>query len=303
MSEMKKYMSIVRLGHKSTAGVLKEGDYIVAFEKLDGANASFKRNEQGELECFSRNTKLDESNNLRGFYQWVHENINPDDLMPNRIYFGEWLVQHKVQYGVNKNQFYLFDVYHETAKKYLDFPTVILEAYSLGLQVAPVLYMGKYQGFDHLMRLVGRSALADNPIGGEGIVVKNYSYRDRSNDQMFVKLVSEAFAEVQPQKLPKDPAAETPESVFVGQFLTKARAEKLLLKLVDEGILDEKFGIENMGTILKNLGSRVLDDIVKEEKDNYPEGVDFDEKSAMKAVGRKLPPIVKEIIKERETVA
>ena len=39
--EQKKYQDITRLGHKSTIGVLGEGDNIVIQEKLDGANASF----------------------------------------------------------------------------------------------------------------------------------------------------------------------------------------------------------------------------------------------------------------------
>lgn len=300
-TEMKKYHSIVRLGHKSTEGVVKDGDYIVAFEKLDGANASFKRNAQGELECFSRNNKLDESNNLRGFYQWVQENIDPDDLMPHRIYFGEWLVKHKVDYGNYKNQFYLFDVYHEKFGEYVDFPQVIIEAFELKLQIAPVLYMGKYQGFDHLNGLVGRSAYANGE--GEGIVVKNYSYRTPHGDkeQLFVKMVSDAFRELQPQKAPRDPAAVPPEAVFLDAFLTKARVEKLMLKLVDNGVLDEKFGIEDMGTILKNLN--VLEDILSEEGYLYCEPNPFDENAARKYVGRKVPSIVKEIIKERESNA
>jgi hypothetical protein len=294
-----KYMSITRLGHRATEGVLKEGDYIVAFEKLDGANASFRRSKSGEIECFSRNNILDESNNLRGFYQWVMSNIDPDNLMPNRTYFGEWLVTHKVQYGVNKNQFYLFDIFHESSSKYLDFPSVIIEAYELKLQIAPVLYAGKYQGYEHLNRLVGRSALADDPLGGEGIVVKNYSYINpyMQNEQSFVKMVSEAFREVQPQKAPRDPSEQPPEAIFLQAFTTKARVEKLMLKLVDNGTLDEKFGVEDMGTILKNIG--VLDDIMSEEGFLYCEEEPFNDKVALKYLGRVVPPLVKEIIKER----
>lgn len=66
MSEMKKYLDIVRLGHKATVGVLNEGDQIVIQEKLDGANASFKR-EGDTIVAFSRNTQLSPENNLRGF--------------------------------------------------------------------------------------------------------------------------------------------------------------------------------------------------------------------------------------------
>lgn len=300
-TEMKKYMSITRLGHKSTEGVLNEGDYIVAFEKLDGANASFKREDDGTVGCYSRNTKLDAVNNLRGFYQWVMANIDADDLMPHRTYFGEWLVAHKVDYGVYKNQFYLFDIYHGKFEEYMDFPVLVIEAFELKLQIAPVLYAGLYQGYDHLQGLVGRSAYADG--SGEGIVVKNYSYRTPFGDksQLFVKMVSDAFREVQPQRAPRDPAAMPPEAVFLSAYVTKARVEKLVLKMVDNGWIDEKFGIEDMGTILKNLD--VLTDVVSEEGYLYCEDSPFDEKVARKYLGRIVPPLLKEIIKERETVA
>jgi predicted ATP-grasp superfamily ATP-dependent carboligase len=77
---MKKYHSLVSGSKKRFVDqVLKPGAHIVIEEKIDGANASFKL-ENGELTAFSRNNQLDETNNLRGFYQWVQKNINKDLL-------------------------------------------------------------------------------------------------------------------------------------------------------------------------------------------------------------------------------
>ena len=77
MKEMKKYTDIIRYGHTSTNGVLKEGDYISITEKIDGANSSFILDNTNELgvSCYSRNTILNENNRLRGFYDWVLNNI------------------------------------------------------------------------------------------------------------------------------------------------------------------------------------------------------------------------------------
>lgn len=55
--EQRKYTSIVRMGHRDTVGVVKEGDYITVYEKLDGANASFSLSVDGEVLAFSRNTQ------------------------------------------------------------------------------------------------------------------------------------------------------------------------------------------------------------------------------------------------------
>lgn len=295
MSEMKKYTDVVRLGHRTTVGVLSENDNIIIQEKLDGANASFKV-EDGIVLTFARNTQLNEKNTLRGFYQWT-QTLNPDELLEGVVYFGEWLVKHKLDYGDNMSQFYLFDIYNEHVQEYVNFSMVKDESKLLNLNLIPILYEGKYQSFEHLQSFVGQSSLGEQ---GEGIVVKNVTHRDRFGKQVFVKLVTDKFREVQKQKAPKDPSATTQEMVFVNTFLRKGRVEKLLHKLVDEGTLDEKFGIEDMGTILKNLGQRSYEDMLKEERDFLP--AEFDEKVLSKSVGKKLPVIVKKIIQERELV-
>lgn len=299
----KKYQDITRLGHKTTLGVLNVGDQIVIQEKLDGANASFRKD--GDIiRVYSRNNELDESNNLGGFYQFVQENLKPDDLLDdNTIYFGEWLNPHKVKYPEYQKQFFLYDVYlvdEEDQEKgyYESFHAVILEAERMNLNVVPIFYEGEYVSFEHLQSFVGKTALGGK-LGdidtGEGIVVKNVHYRDRFGNQKFVKLVTDAFREVQKQKAPKDPKIElTQEQTFVNQVVTEARVEKFLHKFVDEGILDEVYGIEDMGTILRNMNPRVLEDILKEERDLLPE--QYDEKQLSKAVSRTVVQIVKKLI-------
>lgn len=296
----KRYQEITRLGHKTTLGVLNEGDYIVIQEKLDGANASFRK-DGFEVLAFSRNHQLDEQNNLGGFYQWVQENIKAEDLVDDAIYFGEWLNPHKVKYPNYQKQFFLYDIYDSETERYINFNLVKKTADRLNLNSIPVFYEGKYQSFEHLMSFVGRTDLG-GMLGdveqGEGIVVKNVDYTDRFGNQKFVKLVTDKFAEVQKQKAPKDPTIEqTQEQVFVNQTVTEARIEKFLHKFVDEGILDEVFGIEDMGVILRNMNPRITEDILKEESELLAE--DYDTKQLSKAVSRTVAITVKKILAKR----
>lgn len=297
MTEMKKYSKIHRLGKTETVGVLNEGDYVVIYEKLDGANASFKRNNDTVL-AFSRNNQLDITNTLRGFYNYTRK-IDANDLRENTIYFGEWLVPHKVDYGANFSEFYLFDIYNELTGEYLPHTEVVSEAMRLGLTIAPILYAGKYRGYEHLQSLIGRSVHATNASDGEGIVVKNVSYRDKGGNQVFVKLVSEGFREVQKQKSPKNPDANIVEREFVSQTVTEARVDKQLRKLVDEGLVPEDFGLSDMGTILKAFGSTIVTDILEEEGELLPEIYDL--QAISKAVGKRVPPILREIVEREET--
>jgi RNA ligase len=298
MVEQKKFTDVVRLGHKNTIGVLAEGDNIVIQEKIDGANASFRR-VGNELVAFSRNHQLSEENTLGGFYQFVKElNIQIGEGL---IFFGEWTNPHKVKYPEHQKKFFLFDIYDVTQGKYLPWETVKRVGQSLGLNLVPVFYEGEYKGFDHLQSFVGKTELG-GMLGdistGEGIVVKNVDYTDRFGNQMYVKLVTDAFREVQKQKAPKDPKVEaTQEQKFVDQTVTTARIEKFLHKFVDEGILDEQFGIEDMGIILKNMNTRIYEDIIKEESDLLPE--QHDEKQLRKAISRTVANTVKKIIDKR----
>jgi hypothetical protein len=302
MVEQKKYQDITRLGHKTTIGVLNEGDHIVIQEKIDGANASFCRGEFGEILAFSRNHQLSEENNLGGFYQFIQSKLlELEAINDHCIFFGEWTNPHKVKYPEHQKQFFLYDIFDTRTGEYLPFEQVEDASNFLDLNLVPVFYKGEYKGFDHLMSFVGRTdlggMLGDIPQG-EGIVVKNIDYKDRFGNQKFVKLVTDKFAEVQKQKAPKDPQVEqTQESVFVGQTVTDARVEKFLHKFVDEGILDEHFGIEDMGTILRNMNPRITEDILKEERDMLPE--EYDAKQLSKAVARKVALTVKKILGNR----
>lgn len=294
--EQKKYTSISRMGHKSTIGMFEVGDSIVITEKIDCSNASFTLDENGELQVFSRNVQLDESNNLNGFFQWVHENIKIDEIIPDYIYFGEWLgTPHKVSYLGYEKQFFLFDVYSKSDSIYLPFRAVKSEARWVGLNLVPVFYEGEFVSFEHLESYVGKTAL-NGKIGelssGEGIVVKNY------DKQGFAKMVTEAFREVHGgAKAYKKPTELGVEGIFVSQTVTPARVEKQFLKLIDEQVLAPDVQIEDMGIILKNLVPAVEADIIKEERDMLPE--EYDGKSIRKSVSKRVPPIIKSILAER----
>ncbi|MCR4362010.1 hypothetical protein NUG13_11795 [Bacillus subtilis] len=159
------------------------------------------------------------------------------------------------------------------------------------------------------MSFVGKTELGGK-LGdveiGEGIVVKNVDYVDKFGKQKFVKLVTDNFREVQKQRAPRDPKiALTAEQKFVDATVTEARVDKMLHKFVDEGILDENFGIEDMNVILKNMGTRIKEDILTEEGDNFTEIVsgeeasvelEINEKQLSRAIGRTVPKIVKQII-------
>lgn len=283
---MKKYMKIIRHGKAGTQEALREGSNIVIMEKVDGANASFKR-EGDQLLCFSRNNQLSENDTLRGFYNWAQENIDVHKLGEGEIFYGEWLVKHKLDYGDNANKFYLFDVYDENIEQYMPLGVVKEYANELEINLVPVFYDGEFQSLEHVLSFVGKSVLGKV---GEGIVVKNYSYAaNRHGEQQFTKIVSDEFAEVKQVKKHRVAPTGGLLDEFVNSNLTHARVGKILHKLVDENILEEDYDITDMGTILKNAGTRVYEDIIEEELDSLL-------KHVKAKIGKQLPIVVKDIL-------
>ncbi|NRR00995.1 RNA ligase family protein [Brevibacillus sp. RS1.1] len=299
--EQKKYTDVIRLGHQTTEDIFNEGNFIIIQEKLDGANASFRYDEEtNNIRAFSRNMELHEEENLHGFFQWTQQ-LAKEEIVAGMVYFGEWLNPHKIKYPQYEKQFFLFDMYDTVACEYVDFAIVERKAQRLGLHLVPVFYQGEYQGEEHLKSFVGKTALGgrlrDEEIG-EGIVVKNADYRDRFGRQLFVKIVTDVFSEVKRLKPPKDPnQPKSGEVLFVEQYVTRARVEKFLYKLIDEGVLEETFGVKDMGAILKNLNLRIQEDLFKEEADSLPDG--YDEKELRKAISKVIPLFVKELFSEK----
>lgn len=282
---MRKYNSIERFGKRGTQEVLESGGDIVIFEKLDGANSSI-RFINGEIKCFSRNTELNETETLRGFYNWATNHFSNCAREEGLILYGEWLCPHKLDYGDNKNKFYLFDVYNTGKEEYLSLADIDLIAKEYDLLMAPVFYEGQFKAIEHVLSFVGKSELGEV---GEGVVVKNYTHRNRFGEQSFVKFVSDEFAEKANTKKHTVKNSNDPLTEFITSTLTEARVSKLIHKLVDEGKLNEDYAIEDMRSILKGLGSSVFDDIVKEELDELL-------KVLKQRIGKNVPNTVKKVL-------
>lgn len=302
MKEIKKYTDIVRYGKANTMNVFQEGDTISITEKIDGSNASFRSDETNPLgvSCYSRRQPVTDTNTFEGLYNWFTQTIVPvkNKLNQNYIYYGEWLNKRKVIYKPEyyKN-FYMFSIWDIEKEQYLSDEVVISEAERLGLKTINYFYIGKYISFEHLMSFVGKSNMTLTPNTGEGVVVKNADYFDnRSKKQIFVKLVSERFAEIQKQRLPKNPCESSPIIELVRTVLTKPRVEKIMYNLVDEGLLKSDYDIEDMGIILKALGSRVYEDIMKEESDLF---IEYEEDKIKRTIGKNVPNVVKQVLKEQ----
>jgi hypothetical protein len=286
---MKKYQSIDRINKSRNAYHLNKSNVITIEEKLDGANASFLLNEEDELKIFSRNNELDPINNsLNGFYPYMENHLKDKRhlLNPRYIYFGEWLIPHKIKY-IEYKKYYLFDVFDIVEGIYLPYEVVQEEAQRLSIDLVPLLYYGHFIDYDHLISFVGQSNLTTEPNTGEGIIVK---FIDQHGNRVAFKVVSEKFAERKIKK-PETKFDETPEGHFVLECVTQNRVEKIIMKLQDENLLDGELVFENMRNLIKQITPLVYEDVVKEEGDDIDPTWNLG-----KAVSKVVPVVLKDIL-------
>lgn len=271
---MKHYMDITHFRDRYLT-MCDRTDIIEIQEKIDGANFSFRYNEDtDEVEAFSSRNKLTPFLTLRGAYEFVMrlDKEKVKGVLGNRfVLFGEWLVPHSVSYPKEKyNNMYVFDLYDAIEEKWMPQEKAKWAAAMLGLDYVPVFYIGPFQGWEHVRSFVGKTEMGGEY--GEGVVVKNISKldgQDKMGMPIYTKIVSEHFLETKPKR---EHTKEENADYIAGMeaskaIITEARVTKMLNKFVDEGILPEDWNESHLNTIAKNLPKRIYEDCVKEESD------------------------------------
>lgn len=305
---MKHYIEIQRLRtedviidenmtlEKNTQAFLK-GDIISITEKIDGANASVFYDQQlNKLRCFSSRNELDFSNQLRGFYSYVQElDCSIFAKYPKYIFFGEWLVSHTVIYDEEYyNKWYLFSVYDVSSQKWLDQKFVKKFAGDYGFCYPHELYYGEFVDWNHCI------SFSDQPSYGmqqEGIVIKNQTALEENRGPHVLKYVNANFREIQKQNHKKkieDPnklKERTEAKEYIRMIVTEARVMKCYHKLVDDGVIPEKFELKYMKEVARNLPKAVYEDCVKEEMEVL--------KKAGEYAGKLCNKVTMEIVKNK----
>ena len=260
---------------KSNAGTFVEGDIIQISTKIDGANASISWDETTQkLEIFSRTNLLNNSNSLRGFYDYIKTQVEPKtdwSIYSDFVFFGEWCVSHSIKYN---NDWYgkwrVYDIWCKSANTYVSQERVKATCKQLGLEYIEELYNGPFISWEHCRSFMNKST-AYGP-DQEGIVVKNQSkfFRSENKFPAYLKIVNESFKETMKVKQPKeiDPEVEATKKKAIeltNSIVTEARVKKIILKLIDEKILPENLTPKDMGLVMKHLPKRVYEDVLKEE--------------------------------------
>lgn len=193
--EFKKYQHVERFGTIETHGIDIGMCYV--FPKIDGTNSSLWIN--GGLQAGSRNRHLSLDNDNAGFYNWAVKNINILNFFhsnPNIRLFGEWLVPHTLKTYEESawRNFYVFDVMN-AGEEYISYEAYkpLLEEFNI--EYIPPICKVKNPTYERLNAQLEKNGylIEDGKGTGEGIVIKNYDYKNKFGRQTWAKIVKNDF--------------------------------------------------------------------------------------------------------------
>lgn len=213
----KKFMHIEKLGTSEVEGIL-DGT-VDLFYKIDGTNGCIFLKDDGSLGFGSRKRELTEGSDNQNFRcnilndtQLVNKLLQYLNKYPNRIIYGEWLVPVTIKrYKKDAwNKFYIFDImefdssvddsnilddeYTRKHERYISYDEYSQELDELGLlfvQKIATLENPTPEQINSLLELTGNFLISEGL--GEGIVIKNYNYKNRYGRTTWAKVLTEDF--------------------------------------------------------------------------------------------------------------
>lgn len=133
----------------------------------------------------------------------------------------------------------------------------------------PIFFFGKFTNWTDINNYVGITKMGATPCG-EGIVVKSSNNKIDSKPK-YIKIVSKQFSEVHKshhkQFDPNKSLQYEKEIEKTMTIVTKRRVNKVVEKLIDEGVIPVDWSEKDLRELSKKCPKLVYSDCIKEEKE------------------------------------
>ena len=269
--EFKKYQHLERFGTTEVKDINIGECWI--FPKIDGTNASVW-SDNGVIQSGSRNRHLDVGEDNAGFREWARQSMELNsfiDAYPNIRLYGEWLVPHTLKTYTEDawRDFYVFDV--RDGEEYLSYPEYSKMLEEHGVTCIPPICKVVNPSYERLVGQLEKNAymIKDGEGAGEGIVIKNYNYKNKFGRTVWAKIVRNEF-KVKNQKVhgvAEIKEKKCVEEVIVREFVTESLVGKEFAKIENEDGWSSRFIPRLLNVIYYSLVSEECWNFVKKHKD------------------------------------
>lgn len=244
----KKYMHLERFGTTEVQNI-ELGECFI-FPKIDGTNASVWLY-NGKIQAGSRTRHLSLEKDNAGFLEWVLKQENLLNYLkenPTHRLFGEWLVPHSLKTYRNDawRRFYIFEVVedrdlselqHDADEKfnylhYNDYKP-LLEKHEIDFipPISVIINSNYEQLVNQLMK--NDFLIQDGKGYGEGIVLKNYDFKNKYGRKTWAKIVTSEFKEKHAKVMGKSAieGKKMVEEEIAEKYVTTSFCEKEFAKI------------------------------------------------------------------------
>ena len=267
-----KYLHLERFGTDVVDGVNLGTCHI--FPKLDGTNASFWMDDEGIFHCGSRNRELDIHNDNAGFMNWAIHQANLVAMaraFRNHRFYGEWLVPHSIKTYRDDawRKFYLFDVLGANGEfMHYDDYSVLCKRW--GVEFIPCTLKATNPTYEmlHEHALKNTFLLQEGQGYGEGVVIKQYGWKNRYGNPAYAKLITSAFKEAHIKEMGGQVlTVDLVEENIAQEYVTSHLVEKVIAKIrTEEGAFSAKHIPRLLHTVFHDLVTEELWEAIKKHK-------------------------------------
>lgn len=242
------YQHVELLGRTEVEGIL---DGVVSVQtKIDGSNGVLWL-QDGELHAGSRKRELRlDDDNHKFFANIVKEDKYLKYLKdhPTHFLYGEWLIPHSIK-GYNSNawrKFYVFDVFEADGEiydkgsgkrhgRYIPYKEYSKELDKYGIEYIPEIAELDHPTVEEVAECIKKSHFL-MPEGGvpEGVVIKNYSYRNKYGRTTWAKIISEDFYSTKKDNHPKPDIDNGFEVSIASEYITDSLIRKEYAKIIND---------------------------------------------------------------------
>ena len=187
---------------------------------------------------------------------------------PDDILYGEWLIQHQEKYHPDAyDMYYVFDIENMVDDYYVYQP---YEVYSEKLDEFKINYIPRLVKLENpepeeLYDFLEKATfLKENDEAGEGIVIKNYGYKNKYGRQSWAKVIRSEFRKKKKERV-MNSLKPVNEHKFVDDCFTEHYCRKEMLKFLYEKKVeywDSKFMKEFVETVFHELISEEFSDFL-----------------------------------------
>lgn len=267
-----KYIHLERFGTDEVDGINLGRCHV--FPKLDGTNASIWL-ENGQL-CFgSRNRQITTDDDNQGFAAWAILQPALVDLLKSlpdgsRVY-GEWLVPHSLKTYRDDawRRFWVFDVLTADGE-FMHYDEYSQACKQVGIDFIPCVLVAQNPTYEVLSTETekNRFQIKENSGVGEGVVIKQYGWKNRFHRTTWAKLITNSFKDEHVKEMGCSVVSiKMMEDAIAEEFVTEHMVEKIIAKIRGEqGAFSARSIPQLLGMAFHDLVTEELWQAIKQHK-------------------------------------